>query len=189
MLVNLSAQRKSIFSILFFIVCLLVLIFGGYFLVQGFLKKAPVPSQQPFVSSQSASIQSVKESTEDFVPLAIRDGALLVEVVTTESELARGLSGRPSLPQDRGMLFDLGEERTPSFWMKDMSFPLDIIWINNAFVVTDLAKNVSPASFPNMFSPAQPVRYVLETNAGFVDTFGISIGDRVVAPTIEKKPE
>jgi hypothetical protein len=80
------------------------------------------------------------------------------------------------------MLFILGSKGIPTFWMKDMNFPLDFIWIDDDQVV-DVTKNVpppSPGESLAIYSPKAPSNYVLELNAGTVDEYQISIGDKVV---------
>ena len=69
--------------------------------------------------------------------LTIADKNILVEVVDTDNARKLGLSYRPSLENNRGMLFDFTNttDKRPSFWMKDMRFSIDIIWINNGTVV------------------------------------------------------
>jgi uncharacterized membrane protein (UPF0127 family) len=105
-----------------------------------------------------------------------------VELARTPEEVRQGLSGRPSLPAGEGMLFMFAEPDFYRFWMPDMNFPLDIIWIN-ADKVVDISHNVSnefdPAN-PRFYIPSEPAQYVLEVNAGFATRKGLSIGDAVV---------
>lgn len=115
----------------------------------------------------------------------IRIGALAIqaEIARTPEERGQGLSGRPSLPQNAGLLFVFSEERTPSFWMLDMRFPLDFIWISADQRVVDLTENVPPpdpgeSDLPR-YAPGQPILYVLEVNAGVVQEAGIQVGDTV----------
>jgi uncharacterized membrane protein (UPF0127 family) len=63
--------------------------------------------------------------------------------------------------------------------MKDMNFPIDIIWIDENMLVADISKNVAPESYPETFSPRSRVLYVFEINAGISDKEDIKIGDRV----------
>ncbi len=107
------------------------------------------------------------------------------EVARTAQERAQGLSGRPSLPDDGGMLFVFAEEGRPGFWMRGMRFPLDFIWISRDRRVVDLMEDVPPpepgvpdAELPR-YQPVEPVLYVLEVNAGVVREFGIQVGDMV----------
>src|SRR3989344_507351 len=66
-----------------------------------------------------------------------------------------------------------------TFWMKDMLFSIDIIWLSHEGTVVDIAKDVSPDTFPMSFSPRAFARYVLELPARFVEEYTIQIGDEV----------
>jgi len=102
-----------------------------------------------------------------------------VEVANSPASRARGLSGRQGLKDSEGMLFVFEEPVVPSFWMKGMRFPIDIIWIRSDKVV-GFEKNAPPATSINsgqtkIYSPNEPVDRVLEVNAGTVSKFGIRI--------------
>lgn len=85
-----------------------------------------------------------------------------VRIADTEEKRAQGLSGVPSLKKDEGMLFIFPTEGLHSFWMKDMNFALDLVWIDSSWNVASTTKNATPESFPKLFYPPQPVQYVLE---------------------------
>jgi hypothetical protein len=109
-----------------------------------------------------------------------------VELARTQAELEQGLSGRPSLEADKGMLFVFSRPGTYSFWMPDMHFPIDIIWINNDKVV-DISADVSnefDAEDPVFYRPSEPAQYVLEVNAGYAAEKEIKIGDEVALPVL-----
>ena len=110
-----------------------------------------------------------------------------VEVAKTAEERAKGLSGRISLEAGLGMLFVFPEPGNYSFWMPDMNFPIDIIWITDGKVV-GMEKNV-PNEFdpqnPVFYLPPEPVKYVLEVSAGFAQAHGIGIGDDVILRNME----
>ena len=110
----------------------------------------------------------------------IDDVKVKVEIADEASEMARGLSNRKSLDKNHGMIFVFVEPGQPAFWMKDMEFPIDIIWIKND-VVVDIAPNlpVVAAEFLSTYSPREPANYVLEVNAGFAKENGIKVGDKV----------
>ncbi|MCC6290679.1 DUF192 domain-containing protein [Candidatus Nomurabacteria bacterium] len=95
----------------------------------------------------------------------ILDGKKIdLELAQTPEEMTRGLSGREGLPEDSGMLFVYPEDTVPAFWMKDMRFPIDIIWLDKNWMVVGIEKNLLPSTYPQTFSPPKPIRYVLEKN-------------------------
>ena len=99
-----------------------------------------------------------------------------VSVADTASSRARGLSGTDSLPWGTGKLFIFDTPDRYSFWMKDMRYPLDIVWIDSTWRVVDITYNVAPESYPTTFSPSIPVQYVLELNTGDEVTKSLSVG-------------
>jgi uncharacterized protein len=111
----------------------------------------------------------------------IGEHTFLVSVARTPEELQKGLSDRNSLPQDQGMLFIFEQAGDQSFWMKDMNFPIDIIFINNDRIVS-ISKNAQPVennvNLP-LYSSSQPADKVLEINAGLSDEYGFKVGDQV----------
>ena len=112
---------------------------------------------------------------------AIRVGnqELSVEVADTLVRQVRGLSGHRPLKENEGMLFVYENPRILSFWMRDMRFPLDIMWIDGQKNIVGIAPDISPDTFPQTFSSAVPVQYVLEVSAGWAELHGVAIGDRV----------
>lgn len=102
-----------------------------------------------------------------------------VEVASTPPEKSRGLSGRESLPIGRGMLFVFEGPRRYSFWMKDMLFPIDIIWIGENKEIVDITYDARPESYPLHFQPRYPAQYVLEVKSGWAQSRGIQVGDDV----------
>lgn len=104
---------------------------------------------------------------------------IFVEIQDTDSERNKGLSGRSSLAEGRGMLFVFEGDGIYSFWMKDMLFPIDIIWISSNGNIVDINENVAPDTYPKTFSSQSPARYVLELPANTVKRLRISVGDIV----------
>ena len=112
--------------------------------------------------------------------IVINNKVFKIELAQDASQQARGLSGRLNLAENRGMLFVMANKSRPSFWMKDMFFPLDIIWISNDKVV-DITNNapIVTDDYYITYAPKEPVDYVLEINAGLAEKYGIKIGDTV----------
>jgi hypothetical protein len=102
-----------------------------------------------------------------------------VELAQTEAEQIQGLSGRAQLGATEGMLFVYATTTIPSFWMKEMNFSLDIIWLDQNQKIADITLNISPATFPTTFSPKKPVQYVLEVPAGTAVKNNLQLGDLI----------
>jgi len=111
--------------------------------------------------------------------VTINQTTINVELAQTLKEKIQGLSGRDILDENQGMLFIYDVQDLYSFWMKDMKFPLDIIWIDKDYTIIDLHTNVLPGSFPQRFQPKNPAQYILEVNAGFCEKHNITVGDIV----------
>ncbi len=111
----------------------------------------------------------------------INDITVEVEIADDLTEQKTGLSNRESLAAGSGLLFVFEEKKVRSFWMKNMQFAIDIIWIQDDSVV-HLSRNLLPegANPTNQYSSNWPVNYVLEVNAGFVEANQIEVGDGVV---------
>ncbi|MFH1078289.1 MAG: DUF192 domain-containing protein [Patescibacteria group bacterium] len=127
----------------------------------------------------------VSRGTRPVASKGITDlSSLRIEIVDKDAGRMRGLSGRTSLDQDAGMLFVFDERGFYPFWMKEMLFPLDIVWIDEGKVV-DVAtlqppkegKNIPPSHIP--FAQADRV---LELNAGMAGDLGLVKGATVTLP-------
>lgn len=129
----------------------------------------------------AGSQKPIKEGQHE---ISVADNKVFVEIADTDAKRAMGLSGRGSLTEREGMLFVFEEKDiTPAFWMKDMQFAIDIIWINDG-VVSGVTKNIPPEpgrteSQLTIYRPPFPIDYVLEVAAGFSDNNSIKIGDSV----------
>ena len=99
-----------------------------------------------------------------------------VELAVTVAERTQGLSGRQSLDEGTGLLFIFDKSGQYPFWMKDMNFSIDMVWMNDKKQVLNVAENVSPDTYPESFCPAEPAKYGLEINAGSATQAGITTG-------------
>jgi uncharacterized protein len=138
-------------------------------------------AQQTPENAQQSSLSPPLPETS----VTINDTLIFIELANTNQLRELGLSGRDSLPENAGMLFTFTHQRQiPQFWMKDMNFPIDMIWIDNGQIVQ--ITNDVPAPEPDTpdsdlpkYSPNQPIEYVLEVNAGFAEENDINVGDEV----------
>jgi len=88
---------------------------------------------------------------------------------------------RQSLDRDRGMLFIFEQEGRTGFWLKNVRFPLDLIWINKDKKIVDIQPNAHPCQADDCLTyyPHKDASFGLEVNAGFVARHKLRIGDRV----------
>ena len=104
-----------------------------------------------------------------------------VEVSDTPEKRSLGLGKRDKLEKGWGMLF-VFEKRIPhSFWMKNMRFPIDIIWLDNQRIV-ELAENVPPpqeGESPKVLEPRLPSNFVLEIESGRARALGLKVGQKL----------
>jgi len=104
-----------------------------------------------------------------------------VEVADTVEKRSLGLGKRSGLENGWGMLFVFEKRKQHGFWMKDMQFPLDIIWLDNHRIV-HILRNVQPAKsgvIPPVMTPPIAVNFVLEIDAGRADELKLQIGQRL----------
>jgi len=100
-----------------------------------------------------------------------------LELAVAKDEKKRGLGNRESLCGDCGMLFVFPEKGIYPFWMKNMNFDLDIIWIGDGKIVY-IAKNVAHNSLVTI-KPERAADRVLEINSGLSDKYGLVEGEKV----------
>lgn len=122
-----------------------------------------------FSIKQSASVTYVE----------IGNTIIPVEIADTEQSRIMGLSGRKTLPIDTGMLFVFDMIGRNEIWMKDMNFPIDIMWISDDFKIVRSMQNVSPETFPQAFGQDVLSLYILEVPSGFIVSRGINVLDTV----------
>ncbi len=116
---------------------------------------------------------------EDIQYIKISGQKIKVDLALTSETRARGLSGRAVLKEDEGMLFVFENVDKYKFWMKDMNFPIDIIWIDENQKVVYIQKNATPESYPETFGGEQNSKYVLEVVSGFSEQSDLKEGDKV----------
>jgi len=104
-----------------------------------------------------------------------------VEVADTHKKRSLGLGKRSSLKKGWGMLFVFEKRESHRFWMKDMQFPLDIIWLDNHRIV-HIIHNAPPANTKeklNVMTSPHPVNFVLEIAGGRSTKLQLKLGQRM----------
>lgn len=116
-----------------------------------------------FVAGFWAIYSGVSSLLDNERRLLTPKGFITVEVVDTPELRRQGLSGRENLPDDKGMLFVFDKASSDNcFWMKDMNFSIDMVWMNNDREVVTVKPNISPESYPESFCPDESAKYGLE---------------------------
>ena len=109
---------------------------------------------------------------------------IAAEVADTDGSRTLGLGGRDALADGAGMLFVFPRDTTPGFWMKDMRFPLDMVWIDAGKRVIGVTADVQPQPGATdnalaLYQPPSPVQYVLELSAGAAARLGLAAGKQL----------
>lgn len=120
-----------------------------------------------------------RQKGPDILTVSLGEVSLTAAVADNDLERMEGLSGKKSLGANEGMLFIFDRESDWGIWMKDMSFPIDIAWINAKKKIVHIEQDVSPQTYPEVFKSSNLILYVLETQAGFFAKNNIKIGDIV----------
>lgn len=155
-----------IIGLIVFLTCVLVLISFIFFQKQ--------PPVSPVVSQNVKKISLIEEP---FVRIGGKK--IRIDIADTVATRTQGLSGRTSLADTEGMLFVFENADRYGFWMKDMNFAIDIIWIGPEKNVVYIEKSLSPETYPRVFTPTDQAKYVLEVKAGFSDSVDLRVGDKI----------
>lgn len=147
-------NKKIVLSALVLLVVCVILVF----------RVSPTPSLDP----------GYKHST-----LTIAGKSFSALVSDTEALREQGLSGRDGLGEGQAMLFIFDKSDLLGFWMKDMRFSIDIMWLDADYRVVSFEKSATPESYPKIFFPSAPAKYVIELPAGTLSALGTKPGDNV----------
>ena len=125
-------------------------------------------------------VRSIAESNCKYEQISIYyqtqlQAKFCVELAVNNEERQRGLMFRKGIELSNGMLFVYDRPQSVSFWMKNTSIPLDIIFADEAGVITKIFENARPFSTTSIFG-GYDVQYVLEINAGLTKSLGIKTG-------------
>ena len=104
---------------------------------------------------------------------------LNAEIVDTPESRQKGLSVKDCLDDSSAMLFVFDSSDQHGFWMKDMKFSIDIIWLDQDKRVVDIKPDASPSTYPEVFYPSGTSKYVLETKPGLAKSAGVKIGTQL----------
>ncbi|OHA26775.1 MAG: hypothetical protein A3C06_01375 [Candidatus Taylorbacteria bacterium RIFCSPHIGHO2_02_FULL_46_13] len=160
-------QRFKWISLTVFVATLLTL--GLFYLFPSLLSSGvdPVVYDRPLIPLSTTTI-------------SIKGVTITAEVINSELEMAIGLGGREGLLPETGMWFEFGSNSRWGIWMKDMRFPIDIMWIDENMSIVTIAEKISPDTYPRVFYPSSDALFVLEVPAGFVENSQIETGNTLL---------
>ena len=131
------------------------------------------------LSEKVCEVEMFDRFVRQDVTIITPKGAITAEVADTKSSRELGLSGRQKMRDNEGQLFVFDVPGRYGFWMKDMLFSLDIIWINQNGIIVEMERNITPESYPKTFMNKSSASYVLELNAGIAEKQGLYIGSKI----------
>lgn len=164
-------------------ILLILLVFIGY--VVYYIAIPQVKKLQQETLGKRVQIE-ISSGDKKGLPVTFGTSTIVVDLAVTQDEKRNGLSGRYFLDDDKGLLFVYEKPSYPAIWMKEMLFPIDIVWLDRSFNVVHVRENASPTTYPQPFRPDLPAMYVLELNAGYLKAHGVSIGDKLILVDTER---
>lgn len=168
---QLPKKYKIMKTILFLFLLLVLVVFGGKYAYD-------------YTSKNGFSFPSF--NSEKTTKVIINKQQFSAKIADTEEKRQIGLSQTNSLGKNEGMIFIFDNPNLYSFWMKDMKFPIDIIYINNEKIVK-IFENVQTQTGENLtvYTPDQPANRVLEINAGQSKKYDFKVGDKVTIENLK----
>lgn len=138
----------------------------------------------PTAIAETSAAQILPVDPQKLV-IATKNGwrSYFIEVADDSSERAVGMMFRRSTPADHAMLFDFGESRLVTMWMRNTFVPLDIVFIGEDMLIVKINANAVPQSL-DIIGSGEPVRFALELAAGVAQRDGLQVGDSVQHPAI-----
>ena len=149
-------QIKNKYKIGIFILCFVVLLFCFYL----------------YQNNRNSENIVMRE-----IPLVVNDIHMTAYVAQTFEQRRKGLSIFSKLTESESMIFIFEKEGLHPFWMKDMKFPIDIIWLNKNKEIIFIKEHAHPGDYPESYLPDKKSLYVIEFVDGFVEKNNIRIGD------------
>ena len=166
---DMKHKTAAILTILFVVVLL-----GVVYVGKDSLDDTPTLTDTPI----SAENEDLMVYDEDIIK--INKNTFSVLIADTPTKRALGLSGREELAMKHGMLFIFEKSGDYPFWMKDMNFAIDILWINEHNEIIHILERVAPETYPTAFTSSEDALYVLELPAGTIVETDINLGDKII---------
>ncbi|HTH93217.1 MAG TPA: DUF192 domain-containing protein [Candidatus Paceibacterota bacterium] len=130
-------------------------------------------------NDQTSSSRAISDNQIYNQTLMAGSLAIPTSIADTDAEREQGLSDTASLPANSGKLFIFPTPGNYGFWMKDMNYALDFVWISKDMKIVGITPEVGPSTYPNIYYPPSPAQYVLEVNSGFSTRHNLSVGEQL----------
>lgn len=166
------------------LLALLALTFVVATVMYGEIEMRPLPGQaQTEGVEQSGQLLAIEQRAW------LGDRWIYFEVARTTSEQAMGLMFREHLSRDRGMIFPFDPPRPVRFWMRNVSLPLDMLFVRAGEIIA-ISSDVPPCTTPTCptYGPDREIDHVIELVGGTAERLGIAVGDRVEFNLIDPTP-
>jgi uncharacterized membrane protein (UPF0127 family) len=131
-----------------------------------------------FLAISGKSTERQTQTTKSSCAINLDNRCIELERADTNARRIKGLSDRKSMDTYQGMLFVFDHAQEQCFWMKDMHFALDMVFVDNNKKIVKIDKNISPDTYPQNYC-ADGARYVIELNSGIADRAGLKIGQEL----------
>lgn len=132
-----------------------------------------------FRNEVNKNVVAHTSTLKDDLKLVLPRGEIYVQLANTEETRELGLSYRTSIGDNEGMLFVFDKPDNYGFWMKDMNFPIDMVWFSESGQVVHTEEDLATSSYPKVFINKPKAKYVLELNSGIARKYGLYLGSRV----------
>ena len=184
-------QQRSKMFVGLIVAMIVLLVLAWYTWPQETVSMPVVPDTSSTATSPVSSSTAPTTASSSYPPpslgetngiVSIDGQTIYVDLAENPAQQALGLGNRASLGAHQGMLFIFPVDDMHMFWMKDMSFSIDMIWLSADGTVMYIQPNVAPSTYPDAFGPKEPSRYVLELPANFASRYGIKVGDKATLP-------
>ena len=126
-------------------------------------------------------LQATKPEALPLPRAEVKNTLFQLTVAKDTAAQERGLADRSSLAWGEGMLFPRSSEyRQQCFWMRDMQFAIDIVWLNTESRIVKILEDFTPESYPQTVCGPEGTSYALELRAGSVERFTLEQDDHVL---------
>lgn len=159
-------------------------LFIGVFLIVIYLLMKPSNTNMNNINSTDNNIEhsAFKFTKNGELTFIKKDGKFItkidIEIADNDLKRERGLMYRDKMKLKQGMFFIFPKEDYQSFWMKNTTLPLDIIFVNKNGEIIKIHKNTTPYSLES-YPSGKPAKFVVEVNAGFTGKFDVVEGDKI----------